>query len=72
MLRHTCILGDPQRRGQNFKWLPHSYLLGGHNQKRHNKKSVARKNVTRLFLFVFFGSRSRIKKSVSRITKKKA
>ena len=40
MLRHPCILGDPQQRGaklevvpnkgeQNQKWLPHPYLLGG-------------------------------------------
>ena len=42
MLRHPCILGDPQRQAlgaksevvpnkgeQNHKWLPHPYLLGG-------------------------------------------
>ena len=29
MLRHSCILGDLQQRGQNQKWLPHPYLLGG-------------------------------------------
>ena len=42
MLRHPCILGDPQRQARgaksevvpnkgehNRKWLPHPYLLGG-------------------------------------------
>ena len=39
MLRHPCILRDPQQRGaksevvpnkgeENQKWLPHPYLLG--------------------------------------------
>ena len=30
MLRHPCILWDPQNNGgQNQKWLPHTCLLGG-------------------------------------------
>ena len=32
MLRHPCILRDPQQREQNQKWLPHPCLLGA--QKR--------------------------------------
>ena len=29
MLRNPCILGGPQQRGRNQKWLPHPCLLGG-------------------------------------------
>ena len=29
LLRNRYILGDPQQRGQNQKWLPHPCLLKG-------------------------------------------
>ena len=29
MLRHPCILDDPQQRGQNQNWLPKPCLLRG-------------------------------------------
>ena len=29
LLRHPCILGGPQQRGDNQNWLPHPCLLGG-------------------------------------------
>ena len=48
MLRHPCILGDPQQQArgaksevvpnmgeQNHKWLPHPYLLGGPKEGRN-------------------------------------
>ena len=28
VLRNPCVLGGPQKRGQNQKWLPHPCLLG--------------------------------------------
>ena len=36
MLRHPCILGDPQNKGgQNQKWVPHPCLLGGPKKGRN-------------------------------------
>ena len=34
VLRNPCILGGPQHQaqGENQKWLPHPYLLGGPKQ----------------------------------------
>ena len=32
VLRNPRVLGCPETRGQNEKWLPHPYLLGGPNE----------------------------------------
>ena len=80
MLRHPCMLGIPNKGGKNQQWLPHPCLLGGpkeggnatsrlHSrdpQQRGTKSEVAASPL----IFIFLVSRSRIKRSQGRVTKK--